>query len=71
MLQHNAGLKADSEFYKDRETYNKLQNILNNEDYSINYINATFENFPDKLEGKFHTILLSNVYNYIYNKERF
>lgn len=71
MLQHTDGLKADSEFYRDRNAYDKLRNILNNEDYKINFITATFEEFPDKLQGTFDFFFLSNIYSYIYNKEQF
>ena len=54
-----------SAFYLKDEYYNKLQEILNKEDYQINYISAEFKDFPKKLKGKFDAIILSNIYDYV------
>ena len=53
-----------SKFYKDEETYNKLQRLLKSGDISIKYITAELENFPKILKQKYHYINLSNIYDY-------
>lgn len=50
--------------YRTEESYNKLQDYLNNKKYKINYITSEFENFPQKLNGKYDLILLSNICDY-------
>lgn len=59
------GRNLHSAFYLKDEYYNKLQEILNKEDYKIKYITAEFNDFPKKLKGKFDVIILSNIYDYV------
>lgn len=55
-----------SEFYLNPLAYLKMQQILKNGDYKINYITAEFSDFPEMLQDKsFELITLSNVYQYL------
>ena len=63
-----------SEFYVSEEAYNRLKQILLENKYKLDYKVADIFDFPNKLEGRFDLILLSNIYNYIegtYLKEKF
>ncbi len=62
--QHDYDVRG-SEFYRRKHSYNKLQKILNTNDYSISYKVADFQDFPKVLEGKFDLIMLSNIYDYV------
>lgn len=53
-----------SKFYKDENTYNKLQSLLNDPELSISFLNAYLENFPSVLNNKYDFIYLSNIYDY-------
>ena len=57
-----------SKFYKDEKAYIKLQNILNNNDYNINFINEEFTNFHLLSKEKYDLILLSNIKRYVKNE---
>ena len=57
-----------STFYKDEKAYLKLQNILNNNDYTINFINEEFANFHLSSKEKYDLILLSNIKRYVKNE---
>ena len=50
--------------YNSAFTYNQLQEKLNQNDYKINYIFGELEQFPQKLNGKYDLILLSNIIDY-------
>ena len=50
--------------YEYPEMYKKLQEILLNEDYTIDYVVSELNDFPDRLNGKYDLILLSNIYSY-------
>lgn len=61
-----------SKFYKDEKIYNKLQELLKNNDVKIKYITAELEDFPKILKQKYHYINLSNIYDYyMHNKPKF
>ena len=55
----------NSSFYHNIEDYNRLQKILNKNDYQIKYINAEFSDFPKALGGNYDSINLSNIYDYV------
>lgn len=55
----------DSKFYKDEESYKKLQKILHRGNYKVNFITAKFSDFADEVDGKFDLILLSNICKYV------
>lgn len=57
-----------SPFYKDINEYNKLKDILNNEDYNITYINAEFSDFSKALGGNYESVYLSNIRDYVSNQ---
>ncbi|MBE5735764.1 MAG: DUF3419 family protein [Clostridiales bacterium] len=57
---------CSSEFYK-FENYKKMQNVLKSGDYNLSFITAELSEFPMKLDGKYDSILLSNIYDYIYD----
>lgn len=52
------------DFYSDKETYLKLQQILNEKEFSIKYLIADFNDFSKVLNNKFDLIMLSNIYRY-------
>ena len=52
-------------FYKDKTAYSKLQKIIAQEDFKINYINEEFSKFHETVDGKFDIILLSNIRRYV------
>jgi len=54
-----------SEFYKRRFKYNRMQKILNKNDYKITYIVSDLEGFSDNLKGKYDLIMLSNIFDYV------
>ena len=56
-------------FYKDEQTYNKLQALLNKNDIKFKYISAEFKEFPEALTEKYDLIFLSNIYFYIKPEE--
>ena len=53
-----------SQFYEPIH-YEKLQQLLQNKQYSLNFINAEFTDFSKKLDGTFDIILLSNIADYV------
>lgn len=55
-------------FYKDEQTYNLLQNLLNQQDTKISFVNAELQDFPKVLKEKYDLIYLSNIYDY-YRKQ--
>ena len=62
-FEHNNEIFG-SNYYSDEESYNKLKNILLKGDCKLNFIMSEFENFPEKLNGKYDLILLSNIFDY-------
>ncbi len=60
--------KFGSAFYDNAENYQKLQNSLR--DKKFNYIQAEFGDFPEKLQGKYDLIMLSNIFDY-FEPDRF
>ena len=56
------------EFYRSKQCYEKLQEILNKQDYQINFITAEYEDFPQKLSGEYDLIMFSNIFDYFYEK---
>jgi len=54
-----------SVFYKEKNSYDKLQNILKKNNYELTFINEEFSNFPKSITGKFDVILLSNIFRYV------
>jgi len=52
-------------FYHDVNAYNKLQQIIKNNNYKLEFINENFPNFYSAIEGKFDVILLSNIKKYV------
>ena len=52
-------------FYKDKSAYKKLQEIIENHDYKLNFITEEFSNFSSAIAGKFDIILLSNIRRYV------
>lgn len=59
-----------SEIFYDSNKFDELKDVLINGDYKINYIFGEFMEFPDKLNGKYDLILLSNIMDY-YHKTHF
>lgn len=57
-------IKNAGEFYADIKKFYVLKKQLNKGDYKLNYIFAEFEDFPQKLKGKYDYILLSNIVDY-------
>ena len=55
------------EFYLKESAYNILQNKLKGR--QINFKLSEFREFPDNLDGKYGSILLSNIYNYYNGRE--
>ena len=53
-----------SKFYKDEQTYKKLQSLLNNNDIKFEYLDAELKEFPTILKDKYDLIYLSNIYFY-------
>ncbi len=52
------------DFYKDIEEYNRLQNLLNEKDYSLKFKTANLYDFSNVLKDKYDAIMLSNIYAY-------
>lgn len=52
-------------FYKEENSYNKVQEILLRQNYKINFINEEFLKFHSVVQGKFDIILLSNIRRYV------
>lgn len=55
-------------FYNNHHDYAKLQQLLIENNFKIEFINADITEFPTKLKGKFDYIFLSNIYEYIDKK---
>lgn len=51
-------------FYYDKDCYNRLQNILRNEDYKLRFKTADIFDFPKVLKEKYNLIMLSNIFGY-------
>ena len=58
-ISHSVGC----EFYDNKRKYNKLKNKLTTA--KINYALAEFNQFPEKLRGKYNSIILSNIWDYV------
>lgn len=58
-----------SEFYKNEANYNYLKKLLNENNYSLNFITRCFNEFPYALRDKYDVILLSNVARYVKPEE--
>lgn len=54
-----------SSFYFDKQNYEKLQEILKKNDFSLKIIESKFSDFPKATKEKYDVILLSNVYKYV------
>ena len=63
-VYHGSGVPHSS-FSVNADDYKKLQDILINGDFNINYITAEFADFADSLNGEYNIILLSNIYDYV------
>ena len=57
--------RIHSIFYQEENSYKKLQEILYDKDYKINFINEEFLKFNSAVKGKFDIILLSNIRRYV------
>ncbi len=53
-----------SDFYKDEETYLKLQEALIDDNYQLEFIVADLHQFPRFLKGNYDLIMLSNIFAY-------
>ena len=56
---------GNCDFYYDPFDYKCLQRNLLENKYKLKYITADFNEFPDKLEGEYDLIALSNIYDYV------
>ena len=52
------------DFYNDEKTYNQLQSILRNENFSLKFKTADIFDFPRTLKEKYDLIMLSNIFGY-------
>ena len=62
---YNFDNKRENLFYNNSEDYEKLQNLLIDNNFKINFIISDITEFPSKLKGKFDYIFLSNIYDYV------
>ena len=71
IFQHFSFNKAGStgsEFYCSEEAFNRLKDILKNDDYKISYITSDFVDFPERLEkNKYDLVMLSNIVDHFSN----
>ena len=63
-LTHSYPFFKSCKFYNDEDEYLKLQNILRVGKFNLDFINADLFDFPEKLDGTFDYIFLSNIYDY-------
>lgn len=52
-------------FYKDIDEYLRLQKILNEGNFNLNFKTAEYKDFPESLGGNYNFIYLSNIYDYV------
>lgn len=57
--------RPQTDFLYNEKVFEKLKNILEKQDYSIDFQIAEFNDFPSVLKGKFDAILLSNICQYV------
>lgn len=57
--------RPKTDFLYNEEIYTKLQEILRNQDYSLDFQIAEFNDFPEVLTGSYDAILLSNIFQYV------
>lgn len=65
---HRDCCRLGSKFYRDKNEYDKLQKVLREGDFKINYIVGNYSDFPKLLNGKFSFMSFSNISDY-YEKE--
>ena len=58
-----------SDFYKDEATYSKLQKLLREKQYKLQFFTADLHDFPKILPEKYDLIMLSNIFCYHENGE--
>ena len=52
------------DFYNNEKTYNNLQKILKQKDFSIKFKTADLHDFPKVLKEKYDLIMVSNIFGY-------
>ncbi len=57
--------RPKTDFLYTEEVYTKLQELLTNHDFSLNFEIAEFNDFPEVLTGTYDAILLSNIFQYV------
>lgn len=70
-LCHRDCCRHGSKFYKDENEYIKLQKILRDANFKVNYIVGNYSDFPKLLNGKFSFISFSNISDYYGDDESF
>ena len=62
---HDYNTEEENLFYNNENDYNKLKNLLLENNFNLKFINAELKEFPSKLKGEFDYIFLSNIYDYV------
>ena len=62
---HDFDGEEENIFYNNSKDYEKLQNLLKENNFSLQFITSDIEDFSKKLKGKFDYIFLSNIFPYV------
>lgn len=57
--------RPKTDFLYSKEIYEQLQDILEKQDYTLDFQIAEFNDFPEVLTGGYDAILLSNIFQYV------
>ena len=57
--------RPKTDFLYSKEIYEKLQEILTNHDFELDFQIAEFNDFPEVLNDTYDAILLSNIFQYV------